>query len=68
MPAPSRSVSGRKPTRWLPSIWLFLAAARSRRALRRLDDRLLSDIGLTRAEAVAEARRPLWDAPLHWRG
>ncbi len=40
---------------------------RSRRSLTRLDDRLLQDIGLTRAEAEAEAARPLWDAPAHWR-
>jgi uncharacterized protein YjiS (DUF1127 family) len=27
----------------------------------------LQDIGITRAEARAEARRPVWDAPAHWR-
>lgn len=43
------------------------ALARSRRTLRRLDDHLLRDIGLTRSEAEAEAARPVWDAPLHWR-
>jgi uncharacterized protein YjiS (DUF1127 family) len=42
--------------------------ARSRRALRRLDDHLLRDIGLTRHEAETEAARTPWDAPLHWRG
>jgi uncharacterized protein YjiS (DUF1127 family) len=40
---------------------------RSRRALRRLDDHLLRDIGLTRHEAETEAARAPWDAPLHWR-
>lgn len=44
-----------------------LALARSRRALAHLDDHLLSDIGLSRAEAEAEAIRPVWDAPSHWR-
>jgi uncharacterized protein YjiS (DUF1127 family) len=43
------------------------ALARSRRPLARLDDHLLRDIGLTRAEAEAEALRPAWDAPRHWR-
>lgn len=43
------------------------ALRRQRRALTRLDARLLRDIGLTRSEAVEEARRRLWDAPPHWR-
>lgn len=41
--------------------------ARSRHSLRLLDDHLLRDIGLTRAEALAEADRARWDAPTHWR-
>ncbi|MDX5401835.1 MAG: DUF1127 domain-containing protein [Rhodobacterales bacterium] len=44
-----------------------LEAHRSRKALARLDPRLLRDIGLTREEALDEAARPIWDAPLHWR-
>ncbi len=40
---------------------------RSRRALARLDARLLEDIGLTESEAAFEARRRIWDAPDHWR-
>ncbi len=43
-----------------------LELRRQRRALSRLSDQLLTDIGLTRAEAEAEARRSLWDAPGHW--
>ena len=43
------------------------ALARSRRALARLDDHLLRDIGLSRHEAETEAERPLWTAPPHWR-
>ena len=31
-----------------------------RRALANLDDRLLNDIGKTRAEANAEAKKPFW--------
>jgi uncharacterized protein YjiS (DUF1127 family) len=33
---------------------------RQRRVLLTLDDRLLSDIGVTRAEAEGEAARPFW--------
>ena len=33
---------------------------RSRIALKHLDDHLLRDIGLSRAEADEEARRPFW--------
>lgn len=40
---------------------------RQRRALARLDAARLRDIGLTRDEAEAEASRPVWDAPRHWR-
>jgi uncharacterized protein YjiS (DUF1127 family) len=35
--------------------------ARQRRALLALDERLLKDIGITRADAVREASRPFWD-------
>jgi uncharacterized protein YjiS (DUF1127 family) len=34
--------------------------ARQRRALLTLDDRMLKDIGITRAEAEREASRPSW--------
>lgn len=40
---------------------------RQRRALAAMDDHQLRDLGLTRVEAQAEAARPLWDAPVHWR-
>ena len=43
------------------------ALHRQRRHLARLDDHLLRDIGLTRAEAERECLRPAWDAPDHWR-
>jgi len=43
------------------------AARRQRAALERLDDTMLKDIGITRAEALAESRRPVWDVPAHWR-
>lgn len=41
---------------------------RQRARLAALDDHLLRDVGLTRDEALAEATRPLWDVPSHWRG
>ncbi|WP_424831179.1 DUF1127 domain-containing protein [Ruegeria sp.] len=44
----------------------LLSLSKQRRDLARLDDRALEDIGVTRAEARAEAARPLWDAPNHW--
>jgi uncharacterized protein YjiS (DUF1127 family) len=34
--------------------------ARQRHALLDLDDRILADIGITRAAAEAEARKPFW--------
>ena len=38
-----------------------------RKHLTTLDDARLSDIGLTRAQVMAEAARPLWDVPRGWR-
>lgn len=43
------------------------AVSRQRAALRRLDDQALFDLGLSRAEADAEASRPFWDVPQTWR-
>ena len=36
---------------------------RQRRALERLDDAALRDLGLTRADVMAETSRPLWSLP-----
>lgn len=44
----------------------ILALFRQRRALAQLDDTRLDDLGLTRSDAEAEARRPVWDVPAHW--
>ncbi len=41
--------------------WMRLHA--ERRALARLDPRLLDDIGVTPMEAGSEAMRPFWDTP-----
>ena len=62
--APDSSVPSQR------SIWLLVRAYlavrevfahhRQRRALRRLDPRLLRDIGVSKAEIEREARRPFW--------
>ncbi len=44
-----------------------LALRAERRYLMTLDDARLRDIGLTRAQAVTEATRPIWDVPRGWR-
>ncbi len=45
----------------------FHAVWTQRKALKSLDSAVLRDIGVTRAEARAEAKRPVWDAPESWR-
>jgi uncharacterized protein YjiS (DUF1127 family) len=55
------------PNRFLRAIKHLILVARSRRALLRLDDHCLRDIGLTRHEAERESARAPWDPPLHWR-
>ncbi|UPG71687.1 DUF1127 domain-containing protein [Roseomonas gilardii subsp. gilardii] len=50
----------------------FLARAchaiESRRYLAEMDDRMLSDIGISRSEALTEAARPAWDLEPRRRG
>lgn len=64
-------VLSRTRPRHRPSVraWLSsrIALYRQRRHLDALEDHLLDDIGLTRAEASQEAARPVWDAPDNWR-
>lgn len=52
---------------WLAKLLAAGGLRRERTALTRLSDQQLSDIGITRAEADAEANRGLWDAPNHWK-
>ncbi|HUF56084.1 MAG TPA: DUF1127 domain-containing protein [Thermohalobaculum sp.] len=56
--------SRRRPRAFFLSLpvhqWMQVAA--ERRRLARIDDAALRDIGLDRAAAEAEARRPFWDA------
>jgi uncharacterized protein YjiS (DUF1127 family) len=53
------------------SIWAQMmqavGLARQRRTLAALDPHMLRDIGITPDEAQAEAAKPLWDVPRHWR-
>jgi uncharacterized protein YjiS (DUF1127 family) len=42
------------------AIALWTDRARQRRILAAMDDRLLSDIGITRIEAEREVRKPFW--------
>jgi uncharacterized protein YjiS (DUF1127 family) len=54
------------PERAHPDLWALMRTwyrrARERRALAELDDHLLRDCGLSRAEARREAAKPFWRA------
>lgn len=50
-----------------PSLLGYLSLYRQRRALAALDNDRLADLGLSRHDAETEARRPVWDAPCHWK-
>jgi hypothetical protein len=41
-------------------VWIGVGRSRQRRALRRLDNRLLDDIGLTRQQANRETSKLFW--------
>ena len=45
-----------------PAIRVWQERTRQRRALASLDDHLLRDIGLSRAQAVSESAKPFWRA------
>lgn len=62
----SRRREIRRPLLWAAATRL-LGIWRQRQALKTLDEDALRDIGITRTEAEAEARRPFWDAPETWR-
>lgn len=51
----------------LSRVWQMIELARQRRALALLDAHRLRDLGLTKAQARAEADRLAWDVPAHWR-
>lgn len=47
-------------TRMIETLLVWQERGRQRAALMRLDDARLSDIGLSRAEAESEYRKPFW--------
>ncbi|MCO6405857.1 DUF1127 domain-containing protein [Aurantimonas endophytica] len=49
-----------EPIRALATVWF--QRHRQRAALACLDDRLLADVGLSRATARGECRKPFWHA------
>ena len=51
-----------------PSFSQMAALRRQRKALARLDDAALRDMGLTRADVRTESKRAIWDVPANWRG
>ena len=63
----THSVAHRLPAQRFIGLSAILGLWRTRRQLRALDDHALADIGLSRAEAEAEASRPIWDVPANWR-
>lgn len=57
-----QSSSGRRSASYRPAWWSWLDRPLQRIALREIaeDPHLLSDIGLTREEALREAAKPFW--------
>jgi uncharacterized protein YjiS (DUF1127 family) len=57
-----QSSSGPSPPVWSPRWWGWLDRPLQRIALREIadDPRLLSDLGLTREQALREAAKPFW--------
>ena len=57
---PARPGHGSFFRRCLATLRIWRERARQRRALSKLDDHLLADIGLTRADAERECAQPFW--------
>ena len=54
-------------TRPAASLRTLLSVAKERRVLKTLSQEQLSDNGYSAKEAAAEADRPMWDVPKHWK-
>lgn len=58
---PSESESGEHVfSRTMKALSLYIQRHRQRKQLAQLDDRLLSDIGISRSQAHREYSRPFW--------
>lgn len=55
-----RRFAAGRTTPWIDLLATWLERARQRRALQRLDDRMLKDIGLSRADVAHESDKPFW--------
>ncbi|MGR3323299.1 MAG: DUF1127 domain-containing protein [Pseudooceanicola sp.] len=64
---PTCVASQPRPASLIARVFSLLGLHASRQSLARLDDKLLEDIGITREQALKEARRPVWDVPTGWR-
>lgn len=63
VPARARTRSPARPKTYLGSLRIvgtWIERSRQRRALADLDDRLLTDVGLTRADVAREIANPFW--------
>lgn len=52
---------------YVARLFAFVRLSNERKRLKSLTDAQLDDIGVSRAQAIAEANRALWDAPSHWK-
>jgi uncharacterized protein YjiS (DUF1127 family) len=62
-PAAVRTAPRFAPLALVETVTAWMRLHAERRALARLDRRLLDDIGVTPMEAGSEAMRPFWDTP-----
>jgi len=51
-----------RPSAWLDRLRDGYAVYRQRRALLRLDDAMLKDLGISRVDALQEGGKPFWRA------
>ena len=59
--APGRIAAPAQKSRILPSLAAMWRVVTTRRMLAEMDDRMLADIGISRAQAAFEADRLPWD-------
>lgn len=67
LPANLSHVSRPWLLRLLDRVLAANAQHRQHQALLQMDDHILSDIGITRTQAIEQATRPVWNAPNHWK-